>query len=144
MVIRANDAAIQRYNSVTVLQMKFIDRITDRIAEKAAKRGFEVGLETLNDLMKDEEKRNALLAPVWDYFDKRINLKIANLTSGQEKLEGLPSGMGIPGGLGALAGMLPPGLAQFAPLLGMLGGGGGSASPVLPAPSNGHSPGMRR
>ncbi len=128
------------------LQMKLLDRITDRIAEKAAKRAFEVGIDTLQDLMKDEEKRNALLAPAWDYFDKRINLKIANLTSGQEKLEGLPEGMGIPGGLGALAGFLPPGLAQLAPLLGMLGGGTGGSPPSLPAPTsgNGHNPGVRR
>ncbi len=125
--------------------MGLLDRITDRIAEKAAKRGFEVGLDTLQDLMKDEEKRNALLAPVWDYFDKRINLKIANLTSGQEELPG-GAGVGIPGGLGALTSFLPPGLAQFAPLLGMMGGGTSGSPPSLPTPSsdNGHKPGLRR
>ncbi len=126
------------------LQMKLLDRITDRIAEKAAKRAFEVGLDTLQDLMKDEEKRNALLAPAWDYFDKRINLKIANLTSGQEEL---PGGAGLPGGLGALTSFLPPGLAQFASLLGMLGGGGASApapSAILDGAGNGHKPGLRR
>ncbi len=123
--------------------MKLLDRITDRIAEKAAKRAFEVGFDTLKDVMADEEKRNALLAPAWEYFDKRINLKIANLTSGQEKLEGLPEGMGMPGGLGALAGLLPPGLAQYAPLLGMLGGGSASPTPALSG-GNGHKPGLRR
>ncbi len=128
------------------LQMKLLDRITDRIAEKAAKRAFEVGLDTLRDLMKDEEKRNALLAPAWDYFDKRINLKIANLTSGQETLPGASEGMAIPGGLGALTSFLPPGLAQFAPLLGLMGGGGGDGAPgaILPGGSNGHKPGIRR
>lgn len=126
--------------------MGLLDRITDRIAEKAAKRAFEVGLSTLNDLMADEEKRNALLAPAWEYFDKRINLKIANLTSGQETVPGLPEGMGdLAGGLGALAGLLPPGLAKFAPLLGMLGGGGGAApGAILPGAGNGHKPGLRR
>ncbi len=128
------------------LQMKFIDRITDRIAEKAAKRAFEVGIDTLGELMKDEKQRDALLKPAWEYFDKRINLKIANLTSGQESLPGAPEGGGLPGGLGALAGFLPPGLAQFAPLLGMMGGGTGGSPPSLPAPlsGNGHNPGLRR
>ncbi len=126
--------------------MGLLDRITDKIAEKAAKRAFEVGFDTLKDVMADEEKRDALLKPAWDYFDKRINLKIANLTSGQESLPGAPEGMGIPGGLGALAGFLPPGLAQYAPLLGMLGGGGGSAPPaaILGGAGNGHKPGLRR
>ncbi len=129
-----------------VRTMGLLSRITDRIAEQAAKRAFEVGFDTLKDVMADEEKRDALLKPAWDYFDKRINLKIANLTSGQEKLEGLPEGMGLPGGLGALTGLLPPGLAKFAPLLGMLGGGGGGAAPVaIPGGAgNGHKPGLRR
>ncbi len=123
--------------------MGLLDRITDRIAEKAAKRAFEVGMDSLGALMKDEEKRNALLAPAWDYFDKRINLKIANLTSGQESVPGLEGG--LPGGLGALTSFLPPGLAQFAPLLGMLGGGGGSApTAILDGAGNGHKPGIRR
>ncbi len=129
--------------------MGLLDRLTDKIAEKAAKRAFEVGFATLQDLMADEEKRDALLKPAWDYFDKRINLKIANLTSGQESVPGLEQGGGLPGGLGALAGFLPPGLAQFAPLLGMLGGGqggGGGLAPgaILPGAGNGHNPGIRR
>ncbi len=126
--------------------MGLLDRITDRIAEKAAKRAFEVGLSTLQDLMKDEEKRNALLAPAWEYFDKRINLKIANLRSGQETLPGAPEGGGLPGGLGALTSFLPPGLAQFAPLLGLMGGGGPASAPaaILPGAGNGHKPGLRR
>ncbi len=126
--------------------MRLLDRLTDRIAEKAAKRAFEVGFDTLKDVMADEEKRDALLKPAWEYFDKRINLKIANLTSGQETLPGAPEGGGLPGGLGALTSFLPPGLAQFAPLLGMMGGGG-SASPAPTLPSgggNGHKPGLRR
>ncbi len=124
--------------------MGLLDRITDRIAEKAAKRAFEVGIDTLGELMKDEEKRDALLKPAWDYFDKRINLKIANLTSGREEI---PGGVALPaGGLGALSSFLPPGLAQFTPLLGMIGGGTGGSPPSLPAPTsgNGHTPGMRR
>lgn len=133
--------------------MGLLSRITDRIAEKAAKRAFEVGLDTLNDVLQDKEKRNALLAPAWDYFDKRINLKIANLTSGRESLpgmEGQPEGMGLPGGLGALTSFLPPGLAQFAPLLGMMGGGtsntSASSPAVLPlgAGDGTHRPGLRR
>ncbi len=122
--------------------MGLLTRITDRIAEKAAKRAFEVGFDTLKDVLADDEKRNALLAPAWDYFDKRINLKIANLTSGQEEI---PGGAGITGGLGAMAGLLPPGLAQYAPLIGLLGGGGGAASPTsAPLGGNGHNPGLRR
>ncbi len=129
--------------------MGLLTRITDKIAEKAAKRAFEVGFDTLKDVMADEEKRDALLKPAWDYFDKRINLKIANLTSGQESLPGAPEGGGLPGGLGALTSFLPPGLAQFAPLLGMLGGGqggGGGVAPeaILPGAGNGHKPGLRR
>ncbi len=127
--------------------MGLLDRLTDRIAEKAAKRAFEVGFDTLKDVMADEEKRDALLKPAWDYFDKRINLKIANLTSGQETLPGAPEGGGLPGGLGALTGFLPPGLAQFAPLLGMMGGGGAAApapAAILDGAGNGHKPGLRR
>ncbi len=125
--------------------MGLLDRITDKIAEKAAKRAFEVGFDTLKDVLADEEKRNALLAPAWDYFDKRINLKIANLTSGQETLPGAPEGGGLPGGLGALTSFLPPGLAQFAPLLGLMGGGGpASSAPISPSGGNGHKPGLRQ
>ncbi len=127
--------------------MGLLTRITDSIAEKAAKRAFEVGIDTLQDLMKDEKKRDALLKPAWDYFDKRINLKIANLTSGQETLPGAPEGGGLPGGLGALTSFLPPGLAQFAPLLGMMGGGGAAApapAAILDGAGTGHRPGLRR
>ncbi len=127
--------------------MGLLDRITDRIAAKAAKRAFEVGIETVGEIIKDEKKRDALLAPAWDYFDKRINLKIANLTSGQETLPGAPEGGGLPGGLGALTSFLPPGLAQFAPLLGMMGGGGAAApapAAILDGAGTGHRPGLRR
>ncbi len=138
--------------------MGLLTRITDRIAERAARRAFEVGIDTLNDIMKDSEKRKALLGPIWDYFDKRINLKWAHIKSGQEKFTNLPEGVEMPempdggmgnltGGLGVLTSFLPPGVAQFAPLLGMMGGGGAAApapAAILDGAGNGHKPGLRR
>lgn len=118
------------------------------LAADTAERALAAGFDALAERWSDADTRAQLLGPVWDYFERRLNLRVANATKGA-------TGSPIPaGGLGGLAGLptgdmgaivsMIPGLSQFAPLLGLLGGNQPSQETPSPPSSGPFTPGVKR
>lgn len=117
---------------------------------EAFERALDSGLSAASDLWNDPERRQALLDPVFNYFEKRLNLRLANAAKGGagpganlQGVGGLLSGATGGANLQGIVGMIP-GIGQFAPLLGMLGGGASSPEAAIAVPDSGaFKPGVK-